>query len=309
VKIRHALDLDGAESRAFRGVWIGLLLAEVSSQESEMNTRFTIAVLVCCSCWSSLGCGGDAGQAPTRLTGDIDWVVRMVFADQHACTGFVLIEHWLLTAGHCVEQARPDGHLEVRQVVFGDRSVLYDGRAELILHPDYDGSADPTHRWNDVALVGLRDGAIEADERARLAGLDCSSVDEAQVQANLYAIGYGHEPDPDTGVCSDVLGSKKRYDGFVFRRVLGPLVDEPREVELYGREDALCDGDSGAPLLFDRDGVPHAFAVFSGNALVRAIFYGSLIGPKIGWLEEATALTDVPLRCVDFGADSWECFE
>ncbi len=271
-----------------------------------MNNRFTIAVLVV---GSLLGCGGDAGQAPPRLTEDIDWVVRIVFEGGHYCTGFVLSEHWLLTAGHCVEEALPDQNVKVSTQVPGDRRVLYDGAAELILHPDYDGSAGPTHRWHDIALVGLRDGAVDADERARLAGQDCSCVDEAQVQGNLYAVGYGQEPDPDTGLCSDVLGSKKRYDGFVFRRVLGPLVDEPREVELYGREDALCGGDSGAPIMFDREGTPHAFAVFSGKAVIRAIFYGTLIGPKIGWLDEAIALTDVPLRCVDFGADSWECFE
>ena len=92
----------------------------------------------------------------------------------------MLSEHWLLTAGHCVEQALPDDQVEVSQEIFGDRSVLYDGTAELILHPEYDGSVDLTHRWNDVALVGLRDGSIAVDERARLAGLDCSCTDEAQ---------------------------------------------------------------------------------------------------------------------------------
>jgi len=271
-----------------------------------MNSRLAIVVLVGCSL---LGCGDDAGQAPPRLTDDIDWVVRIIFADTHYCTAFVLSEHWLLTAGHCVEQALPDDHVEVSQHIFGDHRVLYDGAAELIVHPEYDGSADSTHRWNDVALVGLRDGSIAIDERARLAGLGCSCTDVGQEQVNLYAVGYGHEPDPATGLCNDVLGSKKRYDGFAFRQVLGPLVDELREVELYGRDDALCGGDSGAPLMFDREGVSHAFAIFSGKALIRAIFYGSLIGPKIGWLDEATASTDAPLQCADSGDDSWECFE
>lgn len=276
-----------------------------------MNTRFTTAAFVfCLFALSSLsGCGGDAGQAPPRLTADLDWVVRIVFAREHYCTGFVLSEHWLLTAGHCVEETLPDEHVQVSQRVFGDETLLYEGPAELIVHPEYDSGADLTHRWNDVALVRLREGAVDADERARLAGLGCSCVEDAQAQGNLYAVGYGHEPDPVTGFCSDVLGSKKRYDGFVFRQVLGPLADDPRGVELYGREDALCGGDSGAPIMFDREGIPHVFAVFSGKAVMRAIFYGSLLGPKISWLGEATGLTDVPLQCVDFGGDSWGCFE
>ena len=137
----------------------------------------------------------------------------------------------------------------------------------------------------------------------------CSCTEDVQAQGNLYAVGYGQEPDPNTGLCSDVLGTKKRYDGFVFRPVLGALVDESRQVELYGREDALCGGDSGAPLMFDRDGVPHAFAVFSGKVVMRSIFYGSLVGPNIGRLDEASASTDTTLQCVNFGGDSWGCYE
>jgi len=271
-----------------------------------MKTRFTIAILVL---GSLLGCGGDAGQAPPRPTDDIDWIVRIRFDAGHYCTGFALSEHWLLTAGHCVKQALPDEGVQVSEKIFGETSILYEGTADLILHPDYDGKAAPTHRWNDVALLRLRDHSLELEGYARLAGLDCSCADDVQTQGNLYAVGYGLEPDPDTGLCTELLGSKKRYEGLVFHRVVGPLLEDPRLVELYGREDALCGGDSGAPLLFDRDGAPHAFAVFSGKAIMRDIFYGSLIGPKIDWIGEATASTDKPLRCVDFGGDAWECFE
>lgn len=271
-----------------------------------MNSRFTLAVLVC---FALPGCGEDAGQAPPRLTDDLDWVLRIVFADEHHCTAIALSEHWLLTAGHCVEQALPDDQVEVSQQIFGDRTVLYDGAAELVLHPEYDGSAALTHRWNDVALLRLRNGSIAVDERPRLAGQDCSGTDDGQTAGNLYAVGYGYEPDPASGLCSDVLGSKKRYDGFVFRQALGPLVDDPREIQLFGRDDALCGGDSGAPLMFDREGVPHVFAVFSGQAVMRAIYYGSLLGSKISWLDAATASTDAPLRCTNLGDDCWECVE
>ncbi|MFW2388238.1 MAG: hypothetical protein ACN4G0_07875, partial [Polyangiales bacterium] len=125
----------------------------------------------------------------------------------------------------------------------------------------------------------------------------------------IYSVGYGRMPLTDGGLCSAELGSMKRYDDFVFRTFNGPLIGGALFVELDGRKDALCDGDSGAPLMFDLDGEPCAFAVFSGESFSRLVFYGTLVAPKIQWVESASAGTEVPLDCVDLGNDVWECFE
>jgi hypothetical protein len=103
-------------------------------------------------------------------------VVRIVFADTHHCTAIVLSEHWLLTAGHCVEQALSDDHVEVSQQVYRERTVLYDGDAELVLHPDYDGSAVLTHRWNDVALLGSKIRWLDAATASTAAPLRCADL-------------------------------------------------------------------------------------------------------------------------------------
>ena len=269
-----------------------------------MRIRFTTALL---ACTVLVGCGNDIGMDPPRLTDDIDWAVRVRIGD-HYCTASLLSEHWLLTAGHCLYDG-PEAQVVVSHEIFGERTVVYEGAAELIVHPDYDEIGTRTHRWNDIGLVGLLDGAIEVGERARLSGADSSFDALWSGEHPIYAVGYGRVPDPKTGECGDELGSKKRYDGLLLLRLLGPLFGGAREVELDGRPDSLCDGDSGGPLLIDLHGIPHAFAVFSGRALMRDLFYGTLSGRKIGWFESATESTHAPLDCVDLGGDSWECRE
>lgn len=261
------------------------------------------------ACSVLIGCGDSVGMDIPRLTDDLDWVVRLEFSDEHSCTGIVLSEHWLLTAGHCVAGASAED-ATVSHEIFEVRTRVYQGAAELILHPDYsDTSRLLTHRWNDVGLVRLSEGAIDVDERARLAGPIASFDALFYGDQPLYAVGYGYLPLPDGGLCSTELGSKKRYDGFVFRTFTGPLGAGSRAIELDGRKDALCDGDSGAPLLFDLDGEPSVFAVFSGESFNRLVFYGTLVGPKIDWLESASATTETPLDCIDLGNDVWTCFE
>ncbi len=255
-----------------------------------------------------MGCGDGPGLDPPRPTDDVEWVVRINFSGQHLCTGLVLSEHWLLTAGHCVQEA-PDEQVEVSHEVFGERRVVYEGGAWLITHPSYEDVGHLSHRWHDIGLVGLRDGTLDPSERARLGGLRCSLTAFSDEVHLLYAVGYGRLPDADTGACSDRLGAKKRYDGFIVRGLLGPPLESSYAIELEGRVGALCDGDSGGPLLFDVNGIPHAFATFSGERLREGIYYGTLIGPKINWLESATASTHAPLQCLDLGADAWECYE
>ncbi|MFW2389022.1 MAG: trypsin-like serine protease, partial [Polyangiales bacterium] len=132
-----------------------------------MTSRFCFPLL---ACFVLLGCGDSVGADFAWLTGEPDWVVRLEFGDTHVCTGFVLSEHWLLTAGHCVESAS-DGKIKVSQKVFGVRTALYDGSAELILHPEYtDRSRILTHRWHDVGLIRLEGEGLDLDGRGRLCG-------------------------------------------------------------------------------------------------------------------------------------------
>ena len=269
-----------------------------------MRTRFIIAIFASVF----LGCGADVGVDPPRLTDDADWVVRVVFSQEHACTATVLSEHWLLTAGHCLAMAR-DEQIEVSHEVFGERRVVFQGAAQLIIHPNYEPMGHLSHRWYDVGLVGLRDGILDAGDRARLSGVIGSFTAWSSEEEPLYTIGYGHSPDPNTGLCSGELGSKKRYDGLFLHGLLGPPFAPAYGVELQGRRDALCDGDSGAPFLFDVEGIPHVFAVFSGENFNQTLFYGTLNGPKIDWFKTATTSSHAPLDCRDLGNDSWECFE
>jgi hypothetical protein len=254
------------------------------------------------------GCGEELATEPPRPSDDLEWVVRIELSGGHVCTGVVLSEHWILTAGHCLQVASDD-HITVVRDVFGMRTLIYDGAAQLLLHPDYVEIGQLAHRWHDIGLLGLSEGSVDAGERAHFSGLTRTFALLWRGDHLLYSLGYGQLPDPETGECSDQLGSKKRYDGLGFIEVTGPLFANALGVELDGRADALCDGDSGAPLLFDLEGDPNVFAVFSGRAEYRTIHYGTLAGPKIDWFESATASSNAPVACREVGDDSWACFE
>ncbi|MDH3201450.1 MAG: trypsin-like serine protease [Myxococcales bacterium] len=276
-----------------------------------MKSRIIEAIV---ACGFLAGCGDVASDAP-HFSDEVEWVVGIDFATGHMCSGSILSEHWILTAGHCVERAislssDADGdRLVIRQQATGEPSVIYEGTAELILHPDYKGLGHISHRWHDIGLVALLDEALDARHRARLSGTVRTFEALYFEEANLFALGFGRTPDPDTGRCTEELGPKKRYDGFVLRSFDGPIFGNAFSVRLDGRTDALCYGDSGAPLMFEAQDVPHAFAVYSGPTRDKATFHGTLIGPNIAWFESVSSETPVPLECAEMAKDGWECFE
>lgn len=257
-----------------------------------------------------LGCGDPAGSSPPRLTDDVPWALRVELSGRRACTGVALSDHWLVTAGHCIEEAIDD-QVRVSSEIFGDRTVLYEGGAELILHPDYIDRDMPAHRWNDIGLVGLRPetGRLQLEEHAVICGFGRAFRTVVSGAAPLYSVGYGTLPDLGSGTCSGMLGSKKRYDGLAFRSWIGPPFADPLGVELRAREDALCGGDSGAPFMFDFEGTASAFAIFSGELFNDIVARGPLLGPKIGWLESATGATNRPLTCPELEEGVFQCVE
>ena len=266
------------------------------------------------ACVVLAGCGDVVSAAP-HLSDDVGWVVGIEFAAGNRCTGSILSEHWILTAGHCIERARnaasatDHDRLIIRQQESGELSVVYDGAAELILHPDYKSLGHLSHRRHDIGLIALFDEALDATQRARLSSISLAFDTIYFKDADLFAVGFGRTPDPNTGRCSEERGPKKRYDGLVLRSFDGPLFGDVLSIRLDGRTDALCPGDSGAPFMFESEDVPHAFAVFSGSTRDKATFHGTLIGPKIGWLESSSSHTSAPLECIEMARGSWACFE
>lgn len=290
--------------------WFLLSLLRMRSG-SDMENRIMKAIVVC---GFLTGCG-EVGADPPRFTDDVEAAVQIQFATGQGCSGSILSEHWILTAGHCLKAAisagsDPDNdRVVIFEQVSGERTIIYEGPAELVIHPDYKGLGHLAHRWHDIGLIALRDGTLDAGSRARLGGTVRSFETVDSAGAELFAVGFGHSPDPDTGRCMKKGGVKKRYDGFLFREFEGPFLGNAFSVRLEGRTEALCPGDSGAPLMFDTDEGPHVFAVFGGRARGNAVFHGTLVGPKIGWFESASSKTWMPLECVEIAWDSWECFE
>ncbi len=260
------------------------------------------------------GCG-EVGVDPPRFTDEMEAVVHIQFAAGNGCTGSIVSEHWIVTAGHCIEKATSaafgpnSDRVAILEQVSGERTVIYEGPAELFVHPDYEELGHRAHRWHDIGLIGLREGALNANGRVRLGGTVRSFKTLDSQGANLFALGFGHSPDAETGGCTKEGGRKKRYEGFLFRKFDGPFLGNAFSVRLEGRTEALCPGDSGGPLMFDTEEGPHVFAVFGGRSSGYTVFHGTLIGPKIGWFESASSETPMPLECIEMAWDSWECFE
>lgn len=191
------------------------------------------------------------------------------------CTGTLVSPTVVLTAAHCVDPAMLGAHavteLEVR---FGAKLYTPDATAhvaEAAIHPDWD-ITDTTSTTNpDLAILRLTAPVTDvAPIPLPAAGIEAALV----VGAPLRAIGYGitENGKSDYGTKREAPTAVSKLDGQA----------------IYTKPVAMCEGDSGAPYLFDQDGKEVLAAVHSrGNCLTSArgyrtdLFLSSFIQPFI----------------------------
>ena len=191
------------------------------------------------------------------LTTDAAWTVGLVFLNWgQICSGIVLTEHWILTAAHCMAGHQPTGAV---RVIWADEpggyDFLYDGQARFYPNEHYQGSS---HTANDVGLVRVVDGALDLGKtgRAKLwspATRPWASDDVADRM--FFALGWGN-----FGQDCDSSAPKKHISN---NHLLDQAGWNDAKVTTPTGWPVNCDGDSGGPWVFSRNGQLIAFALFS----------------------------------------------
>ncbi|MEQ1504642.1 MAG: trypsin-like serine protease, partial [Myxococcota bacterium] len=157
--------------------------------------------------------GGVPGGSPT------DPVVALVDDGVAFCTGALIDDTWVLTAGHCVTLAPAGFEVWWGADLVDSGPTATSAVVRTVVHPD---------DAFDVALIELATGSIS--DRAVLAGAPPG------IGASLEARGFGVTTDGGD-------------DGGVKRVATVEVIDVgPEVVRTFGGTANLCSGDSGAPL-------------------------------------------------------------
>lgn len=182
------------------------------------------------------------------------------------CTGVVLAPDTVLTAGHCLADARE------HRVHFRDAAgapVLVDVAAQA-LHPGYDaGAAAARRRSVDLALL-----RTATPLPTRFAPVTLSAA-PARAGETLTLAGYGaaRPGDPRSTGTYRSLGLP----------VIEPYGPSRILVWLKGAGGGACQGDSGGPIA-GPDGAVLAVSAWIGGAC-GGLTQGVLVGPQRGWID------------------------
>ncbi len=251
------------------------------------------------------GCTMDAQNAPEEeIETASDGITNATATPEPAyainiggCTGSVISQHYILTAGHCFESSGTFN----RRVRTGINSeiLVYSGPVDVAVHPNFVSGAEYVEAW-DIALVRLRNNGMGSTfPRVQIyAGPETPWTSSGGL---FYITGYGLGTDPGGAKdCAHAgLGGIKRGANFAFR---GEGVHEGStwfSVRGYSSLRTTCAGDSGAPYLLTRNGEDFLFAVHRGSTEVpNGSVGGAMVQPKLAWIQARSADTlGLPLTC------------
>lgn len=208
--------------------------------------------------------GEDAASAPSWMA----WIFTYETGQEEggACGASLITSRWLITAAHCVEVYESDTH-EIL-VLMGDTSITSEDAVRLsvdrvIVHPDYDPgnvSADPEEAAppeNDLALIRLS-RKVDFEPLAIMTGVDIATLMDNDL-ATIYGWGV-----TGLGAPSDVLQTADM--AFTTRNTCNEAWGgsvAPGSVCIQAPTQSACFGDSGGPMIVNRDEVDQLVGVAS----------------------------------------------
>jgi V8-like Glu-specific endopeptidase len=227
------------------------------------------------------------------------WIVNVAFPNGR-CTASVLTAHWLLTAGHCVEDYALGGLIAVTVKtvdVSGSVVTVYSGNARSYTHPNYHPGNTTPDVNEDIAIVkleGLAGINVGYTGKAKLWGYNAPWASNTASDRAFSIIGYGLSD----AQCEGSDSTKRLATGFTMDR---EAIDVLSLKAHYGATHT-CGGDSGAPWLITEGGVRKAVAVHSGRYFDIGSLdmkqQASLIPPRRTWMfDTSRSHTNLKLDC------------
>ncbi|AOS61663.1 S1 family peptidase [Actinoalloteichus hymeniacidonis] len=202
----------------------------------------------------------DADRIETMIVGgrdateDYPFIATFIRPDGSlGCSGSLVDENWVVTAAHCVYDGRVDGNTLRVGSINGDEGGTVVDFTEIIIHPDYDDS-EVTRVDMDIALLRLENPIPDAQP------ITLQARRPADDQFGLL-LGWGQQC-AEPGGCgqADIL------------QELEALIDNRMDCQYgFNAETELCHvsaegtgpcyGDSGGPMLAEREGITYLAGV------------------------------------------------
>lgn len=175
--------------------------------------------------------------------------VVLILGGHSLCSGVAIAADLVLTAAHCVSE-----NGRYRLVVFEGRRAIVKDAAQVVAHPQYSPRADAP----DIALIKLMPSsssklspAAFSDRRAP------PSVGERFVVAGFGVATQGERKSAGTLRAATLVATARPSSQLL------SLVDPKRLGERAGL--GVCNGDSGGPVLDERDGALVGIVSWSGS--------------------------------------------
>ncbi|XP_044268679.1 chymotrypsin-1-like [Tribolium madens] len=179
----------------------------------------------------------------TASPGQFPFIISLrTESNSHTCGGSLIANNWVVTAAHCVHNARPSS----LSVVAGTNQLNTEGvrasLSEIIVHPDYNRSVV----INDIALLKLANPIQETD----LVKIVSLESEENDVVRNCTLIGWGRTSYPGS-VPNDLQFLNLKTVTYEHCKSVWSTetIVQSEICTLTQTGEGACHGDSGGPLV------------------------------------------------------------